>query len=96
MYKRVGTEIVVDRAAYDDWRQRRDQLLVEHGMEPIKVWNVDGRTARMTFFETPEFENTQEFDEWRAQYSAATRSLVRRGQGVVLPGSLEWYILTTD
>jgi hypothetical protein len=93
MFKWVGTEIVTDSAAYRAWWEQRDQLFKEHGVQPIKVYDVEGRTQGMVFFETPEFENRQEADQWGAQYRVATASL-SRGKGVVLPGSCEFFNLT--
>ena len=95
MYKWVGTEIVPSRrrAEYKDWWDKRDQLFKEHGVEPIKAYEVEGRTMGMVFWETAEFENREALDDWLARYRVATESL-SRGEGVVLPGSTEYFILT--
>ena len=95
MYKWVGTEIVADgkMAEYKAWWEARDKLFRKHGMQPFKAYQVEGRSLGMVFFEGPEFETQQEWEKWLAQYAPATESL-HREDGIVVPGSCEFFILT--
>jgi len=95
MYKWVGTEIVRywRMAEYKTWFEKRNRLLQEAGLRTWRVHSVEGRTHGLVFFESPELESRQEWEEYEEQMRAVTRGHTR-AEGVVLAGSIEWFILT--